>query len=60
MRRTYQYVSDFAVVLFTTPNDIEEEAVADAWASMFLDAVVKNPQEFHLDDVYEGEETDVY
>lgn len=53
MKRTYQYVSDFAVVMFTSPEAMEEEAIADAWASMFLDAVVRNPSEFYLDEVYE-------
>jgi hypothetical protein len=57
MKRTYQYVSDFAVVLFTSPDGLTE-LESDIWADMFLDAVVRNPQEYHLDDVVEEETHD--
>lgn len=55
MMRTYSFVSDDAVVIFRAPDGLEE-AEADAWAEDHLAEVVQRPEEFWMDEVFEGED----
>lgn len=55
MKRTYQFVSDYAVVIFDAPDGLEE-AEADSWAEDHLAEVVQNPDDFWMDDAFEEEE----
>lgn len=54
MKRTYQFVSDYAVVIFQAPDGLEE-AEADSWAEDHLAEVVQRPEDFWMDDVLEDE-----
>jgi hypothetical protein len=54
MKRTYQYVSDFAVVMFDAPERMSE-VEADEWARYTLADIVNEPDAFWLEDVLEGE-----
>lgn len=55
MKRTYQFVSEYAVVIFQAPDGLEEEE-ADAWAEDHLAEVVQRPEDFWMDDVLEDED----
>ena len=55
MKRTYQFVSDYAVVVFDAPDGLEE-AEADSWAEDHLAEVVQNPDDFWMDDAFEEED----
>ena len=52
MKRTYSFVSDDAVVIFSAPDGMEE-AEADSWAEDHLGEIVQRPEEFWMDDVLE-------
>jgi len=45
-RKTYQFVSDYAVVIITLDNNPSED---DAWE--VLDEIVRNSKDFHLEEL---------
>ena len=60
MMKTYRFVSDYAVIIFTVPGEAHwSDDEWDTAAQTDLESYVTTPEQYYMDDCFETEDEDV-
>ena len=55
--KTYRFINDYAVIVFTVPGDSEwSEEEWDSAADEDLKSYVTNPEQYYMDDCFDTDE----